>query len=342
MDSSNRSLIALSREQILCLSQNEKLDYFRQLVVRHPNMEERLEDIMTLSEPNTGTDIILMIGPTGVGKSASIETVQRKYIQKYKSELQSDTSFIPIASIEAPASGEGRFAWRILYRRLGEALNEPLLERKVLSVAQRQAFKMPGLGNTVAALRVSMETALKYRRTRLLVIDEAAHILTGGESKLVDHMNALKSLANVSGVTLMLVGSYDLYRLPILSGQLARRMAVVHLGRYVDGDKRDADCFRRTLLALQKALPLDAVPDLEQHSTNLQRACAGCVGILKDTLMRALAMSLQKGKWKDDFLRRALLPDAQLAAILKETLDGERLLRESTFPRPRADWLESA
>src|SRR5690606_10553322 len=164
---------------------------------------------------------------------------------------------------------------------------------------------------TVAALRVSIESALEHRRTRLVVIDEAAHILANcGEAKLIAHMNALKSLANVSGVTLALVGSYDLYKLPMLSGQLARRTAIVHLGRYMKGNRRDEECFRRSLRALQKRRPLDPIPDLDRYSSNLQVACIGCVGTLKDTLMRALAMTLEKGgKWKDDYLRRSLLAE---------------------------------
>jgi len=346
MGSSNRPL-ALAREQVLELSPIEKLQYFKEVVVRHPRMEEAVDDVMTLSAPNTGTDIILMIGPTGAGKSASIATVQRKFLETYHSQLCADPGFIPIAAIEAPASGEHNFSWRMLYTRLGEALSEPLLDRKVLTKAERQTLSTGGkasAGFTVAALRVSVENALKYRRTRLVVVDEGAHILANcGEAKLIAHMNALKSLANVSGVTLMLVGSYDLYKLPMLSGQLARRTAVVHLGRYMKGDKRDEECFRRSLRALQKRLPLDSLPDLERYSANLQVACVGCVGTLKDTLMRALALTLEKGgKWKDDYLRKSLLAEAPLAAILEETLEGERLLAKATYGHRSDDWLEPA
>lgn len=347
MDSTKRSLAALPREQVLELTRDEKLQYFKEVVVRHPRMEEAVDDVMTLSSPNTGTDIILMIGPTGVGKSASIETIQRRVLDTHRSELHTDPGFIPIATIEAPSSGEHNFSWRILYTRLGEALNEPLLDRKTHTRTEREAMDIgggPRSSFTVAALRVSIEKALKYRCTKVVVIDEAAHILANcGEGKLIAHMNALKSLANVSGVTLMLVGSYDLYKLPMLSGQLARRTTVVHLSRYMKGNKPDEKCFRRSLRTLQNRLPLDPIPDLERYSGNLQIACVGCVGTLKDTLMGALAITLEKGgKWKDDYLRKSLLAEAPLAAILEETLEGERLLAKAAYGQRPVDWLESA
>lgn len=346
MPFTKENLSGLSREQALDLPRDKKLQYYKEVVIRHPRMEEALQDVMTLSAPNTGTDIILLIGPTGVGKSATIQTVERKFIESYSTELVADPNFIPVASIEAPASGEHHFSWRILYTRLGEALNEPLLERKALTIVDRDSARISSSpsGSTVAALRISVEKALKHRRTQLAVVDEAAHILANcGDAKLVSHMNALKSLANVSGVTLALVGSYDLYKLPMLSGQLARRTAIVHLSRYRVGDKRDEDCFRRSLLTLQRRLPLKTIPDLERYSTKLQIACVGCVGTLKDTLMRALTMALGKGgNWNDDYLRRALLAEAPIAAILEETLAGEKILASSIYGSRPADYLKSA
>jgi hypothetical protein len=141
----------------------------------------------------------------------------------------------------------------------------------------------------------------------------------------------------------MLVGSYDLYKLPMLSGQLARRTAILHVTRYLKGDKRDEECFRRSLRALQARLPLDPIPDLERYSENLQVACVGCVGTLKETMTRALAKALESGgKWKDEYLRKALLSEAAVAAILEETLEGERLVTKSAYGKHSADWLESA
>jgi hypothetical protein len=333
----------LTREQMLELTLEEKLQYFHSVTVQHPRMNQALQDILLLSAPNTGIDIVLLIGPAGVGKSATIQILRRKFTEAYGAQMHADPSFIPLAGIEAPASGELSFSWKMLYTRLGEALCEPMLQRKSCTISERNGLQVTSTtaGSTVAALRVATENALRHRRTRLVVIDEAAHVLANcGDAKLVSHVNALKSLANVSGVTLALVGSYDLYRLPMLSGQLARRTAVIHLSRYRVGDKLDEECFRRTLRTLQRRLPLQASPDLERYSSKLQAACIGCVGTLKETLMRALTMTLDKGgEWKDEYLRRALLADTAVTAILEETLAGERMLSDASYGNRSADFL---
>lgn len=62
----------------------------------------------------------------------------------------------------------------------------------------------------------------------------------------------------------------------------------------------------------------------EIATDSLQDVCVGCVGILKQILTRALAWAREKdGVWKEEFLERALLSDAQVASILQEVMEGE-------------------
>src|SRR5690606_41483897 len=112
MVSTSASAGLLTRDQALDLDRDGRLRYFKDIVVRHPKMEQAVDDVMTLSAPSTGTDILLLIGPTGVGKSASTETVRRKYIELYEEELRKDQGFIPFAMVVAPASGEKKFSDR--------------------------------------------------------------------------------------------------------------------------------------------------------------------------------------------------------------------------------------
>ncbi len=339
MSSTDARVRGVTREQVLDLSVDKKLEYFEEVVVRHPRMDEMLGDLVTLSARGTGSDLILLIGPSGAGKSATAKAAQRRFAEMYKADQQSDPSFVPFVSVEAKATGEKQFSWRVLYTRIGEGLNEPLLDRKL---PKNQVVSSKNDLSTVAGLREAIEEALTHRRTRLVIIDEAAHILAGcGDKTLIAHMNALKSIANFSGATLALVGSYDLYKLAMLSGQLARRTAVIHFSRYLTG--RDEAQFRSSLRTLERRLPLTTIPDLTKYSSHLQTACAGCIGTLKDTLTRALSLALHGGgRWKDDYLRKALLSEAALATILDETLEGEKLLAPATYGMRSVDWLESA
>lgn len=342
---SDEELSSLTREQALDLPNKKKLLYFKEIVVRHPRMEGALNELMVLSAPNTGTDLIFLVGPTGVGKSATIKTAAKMFIRDYREEMFRDSSFIPFVSVEVPASTKTGFGWGVFYTKLGEALNEPLLDRKLPTLSDCVSVEVrKAQSGSVGARREAVEKAIGHRRVLLVVLDEAAHLLAscGGKS-LVSHMNVLKSLANTSGATLALVGSYDLYQLLMLNGQLARRSAVIHMGRYHAGIRSDAECFRRSLRTLVRKLPIKVVPDLERYSEKLQVACVGCVGSLKDTLTRALARTLHAGgRWSDDHLRRALLSKAAVGQIYKEAEAGERLVADAVCGGRPEDFLESA
>jgi energy-coupling factor transporter ATP-binding protein EcfA2 len=287
------------------------------------------------AQPNTGTDIALLIGPTGAGKTTLASALRDRLIVEYQTEMQEDHSFMPIVLVEAPASGEQSFSWRMFYTRLGIQLAEPLMDRKVRTLLDDGRMTVAPLtnGSTVASLRGAVENALKHRKTLLVVVDEAVHLIRNcKDARLSGHMDALKSLSNISGVTLALVGSYDLYKLMNLTGQLTRRSTIVHLQRYIPGEAEDEISFRKVLRTLQKRLPLEEIPELENFALPLQHACVGCVGILKDTLSRALALTLRnEGHWKEEFLERALLSEAQVSSILSEVLEGEHSISGALF-----------
>lgn len=185
----------------------------------------------------------------------------------------------------------------------------------------------------VAALRTSIEKALKIRKTGVVVVDEAAHLLRNLQGNtLENHMDALKSLANICGVNIVLVGAYDMTQLLTLSGQVARRTSIVHFQRYLTGSDTDEKAFATVVKCLADYLPLQDSIDLIPYALDLQQACIGCVGILKDTLSRALAMALRdNGHWRLEFLEKALLSPSQHEAILRETLLGEQKMGTTAF-----------
>ncbi|MBL0210761.1 MAG: AAA family ATPase [Holophagaceae bacterium] len=325
----------ISHDEALKLSVEQKLAYFRAVRLLHPRINEVLHDLETMALPGSGTDIALLIGPTGVGKSTVVDGLRKRVITNHLQAIEEDPSFIPVVVMEAPSSGERMFSWRMFYLRLGEALQEPLMGRKQETTLSdgRTTVRNVASGNTVTAMRVAIENVLKFRRTALVVVDEAVHLLRNlhGNS-LANYMDALKSLSNICGVTLTLVGSYDLYQLMELSGQVARRSAVVHFRRYLTGVEADEQAFRITLEKLQRCIPLENQPDLMPYADDLQAGSVGCIGILKDILARALAHALQnKGVWSESLLEKAMLSQSQMESILEETVTGERLIQKATF-----------
>lgn len=321
----------------MLLSDDEKLAYFRQVRVKHPRVAAILDDLETMVLPESGTDIALLIGPTGAGKSTLGVSLTERIIKLHEAEMMEDVNFIPVVRITAPSSGESSFSWRIFYIKLGTALKEVLLDKKHEFRLQdgRMSVIHFNTGSTVAGLRMAVEEALRYRRTLLVIIDEAVHLIRNSKgAALAAHMDALKALTILDGVTLTLalIGSYDLYQLMCLSGQLARRSAIVHFQRYCPGNAEDERAFKKSIAKLQEYMPLSGMPDLTQMSSELMGSCIGCVGTLKETLQRALTFALRnKGKWTDTCLSKALLSERQITAILEETLQGESDIAKAVF-----------
>ncbi len=332
---SSQDIESLSKAQVLKLSDEDRLTYFRAVRLNHEKVSHAISDLKLMAKPGAGSDITLLVGPTGVGKSTVVNVLREHVLKDYQARMKEDLALIPIAVAEAPASGERTFSWRIFYQRLGESLQEPLMSKKQETVTKdgRVTVRPASNSATVAALRTSIEKALVYRKTSIVVVDEAVHLLRNIHgSTLENHMDAIKSLANICGVNMILVGSYDLVGLMNLSGQVARRTTIVHFPRYFADEDRDVRAFERILVKFASYLPLEGEVDLSPYASDLMQACAGCVGILKDTLSRALALALREGgKLTVAHLEKAILTPMQLKAILEETLLGEKEMRTSAF-----------
>jgi hypothetical protein len=280
---------------------------------------------------DSGFDIVLIIGPTGVGKTSVLNALYKRINQQYESEMKNNPGFIPCIKFEVPEPGPRQFAWSTFYMEPLAQLNDPLIGRKAEVICDGGVTKVkPNTSKaSVAALQKALLRGLELRRTRVVIIDEAAHLLGHAHGEdLLNVTNALKHMAN-GKTTLVLSGSYDLLKLMRLNGQLCRRTCVVHFDRYrntKDGSP-DATAFGNSLDQLQKAIPTVSKPNLIPYASALQEACLGCVGILKEVLQRALANYLDEGngaEWTIEQFQDALLPKGTIDKIREETLNGEK------------------
>jgi hypothetical protein len=241
---------------------------------------------------------------------------------------------IPVVLLSAPAAGDKSFSWRMFYTQLGKELKEPLMDKKQEDRLQdgRRSLCHISSGSTVTGLRLAIEDTIKLRKTVLVIVDEAIHFIRQAKwisktNGLDSQMDALKSLTIMEDayLTIALVGCYDLFQIMFINDQLTRRTSPVHFKRYLSGVEIDEAAFRKSIRFLQKYLPLSDVPDLTAFSDVLMESCVGCVGILKETLQRALSHALRnKGKWTDVCLQKALLSEMQINTILEATLEGEK------------------
>lgn len=295
--------------------------------IRHPRIAAAIDECGLLLEAGDGADLILLCGPTGAGKTTLGNFLVETELKNQAGDLAANPGCIPAIRVEAPASGEREFSWRLFFKRILDELECEL-------DAPRTAYGIaPGTGrvvrprganlNTLAGLRTSVERSLKSRGARFIVVDEAAHIPRQCHHHLLERQfDTLKSLSNECGVQWILMGSYDLFELISLSGQLARRSHIIHFSRYREDVADDLSAFHGCIKYFGQSLPALKQVDLLKYAEVFHQNTLGCIGILRDVLVR-LDLLVSRQGWSEDTLRRALLTEAQVTQILREIVEGE-------------------
>jgi hypothetical protein len=185
-------------------------------------------------------------------------------------------------------------------------------------------------------LRHALEEAVARRGVRAVVIDEAQHRMkVAGGAKLLDPLDWLKSMSNTTGIVHVLVGTYELLDFRNLSGQTARRGQDIHFPRYQVQQEADQIAFQRALRGLleQMALQMD-LQDLMNHWFYFYERSIGCIGVLKDWLVRTLAATLYSGA--------ATLPLERVRAHALSNAQCERMAAEATAAEHRLHYTESS
>jgi hypothetical protein len=329
--------------QLLERAAEDRLDYFRNHTVAHTILKEADEAVMQAIEQPAGTSLVFVFGPTGVGKTTLLLHIQKKLIEASQKDRPEEMGHIPVASMEAAASDSRNFDWKEYYRRALMTLSEPLIGHKI-DYSNRDA-RRNRIGHLVfntkpatSELRLALEDALRYRRLRAFIVDEAQHLtrMASGR-KLQDQLDCIKSLSNMTGTVHLLVGTYELLALRNLSGQLSRRSADVHFRRYRADSATDAKAFQSVLWDFQRHLPVPQEPDLLQHWQYIYERTIGCVGVLKTWLMKSLADVIRVGAPTValQHLEKHALSISQCVSMSTEALKGEEAFSDTEESRDK-------
>jgi hypothetical protein len=108
-----------------------RLTYFVDKVVAHPRLKEAHQALWDALHQPTGASLILVCGPTGVGKTTLRRRVERQLIEEALPALEQDPGRFPVVSLEAVASESCQFNWKDYYIRALTALEEPLVPHKI-------------------------------------------------------------------------------------------------------------------------------------------------------------------------------------------------------------------
>jgi hypothetical protein len=145
-------------------------------------------------------------------------------------------------------------------------------------------------------------------------------------------------MTNVTGVLHVFLGTYSLVHFCNLNGQTARRGLEIHFPRYHGHVEPDGQAFRTVLLTLLTQVPLTVDrAALLQHWPYFYARSLGCVGVLKEWLVRATALALRDGSDTLTLahLERRALSEAKCERMAADIQDGEQILRAPEAPHHR-------
>ncbi len=301
---------------------------FFDIRVMHAKMREAMESLETLLAAKSESVITLVVGATGVGKTTFTLALTNRLGAAYAEEADSDPTCMPVVVVQAYTNGESKPSFKDLFQDILRATNP--LAHAAMSITKEDGriWIARKENDSVAALRRRVEQALRHRKVRVLVIDEAYHLCRYANSGAV--LDTLKSIANTAGVNLVLVGSYELHTLVESHAQVARRTSVILFERYDVANADDRANWTLVVQALQAKWPCSFVPNFANISQPLLESCLGCVGLLKSLLLEASALQLLNGGvWDASFLKLSAKSVALRDVIRQEIEIGEQRVRES-------------
>lgn len=317
---------------LLAESPTEKLLYFDKYTMAHPRLQEAFDFLKLAVSNSSESRIIFIYGPTGVGKTTLRLLIEKWLVESSLPQLEIDPGFLPYASVEAVVQKSGLFNSKDHIKRCLFALNEPLIDHKI-DYGTRGIYHN-NLGQIVIESKVietdlgwALEQALKHRKPKIFFIDEAHHMLMVASGRnLTDLPEAIKSLANRTGVVHGLVGTYELLTLHDIGDQLSRRSVYLHFPRYHADIEQDREVFQSVVWGFQLRMPLPQEPDLVSHWDYCYERSLGCVGILKNWFQNALFDAITDGSNSVELkhLERRALSVTQCRNILKKIKEGEK------------------
>ena len=305
-----------------------RLDTFKAVTVKHAYLQAVDDQLSLWVEEHTDATHVLLCGPGGVGKSKALGVVAERFARE-----EPDRFVVPILLLEPIPPDQGSYLRLDYYWQIIDALKEHLLVKELVGSVTHIMSAPKATRSKLGAIdwfkmRQVAEQALIRARVKAVFADEGHRLMQGDGSHSVDEqLEWLKSLSNRTKVLHVLAGPYALFGFRNTSGQLARRGRDIHFARYHAENKEERTAFVAALKYLLERVPLDVdVNALLSRWRWWASGCVGCIGILKDWLVDAVAATLvQNGtSLTEEILTRTMPHPARRLSLEMEARAGER------------------
>lgn len=288
--------------------------------LKHRNFVEARDMFTELVRSSPGNKIIVLVGPTQIGKSLIFEYL----VKTLGRDLHVESSaIIPLISLTIATSQDGRISPKHISVMVLKALRHPLYMH--IGEFDEQQHYRPSRGRDEGSMRVATSVALEARSTIYAVMDEAHH-LTHTKSREV-RGNVLQSLKCLMAIdrTLALVGGYELaYRGLFDSAHFAGRVICVEFAPYTDCEA-DLREWLSILKFFSQRISVSPKNLLIAEAAILLNVSNGSFGLLEKILWRARVSSRGKAITKAA-LRAAYPTKAEHDVIRRDIVAGQKAL----------------
>ena len=288
--------------------------WYRGVRLRHPLLDAALVELERVLDPAMPPRIVQLLGPTGVGKTTLLKV--------FKHGLPKQLA--PVVYMTCPPVTPGRKGydfgrphWRLLAEAAGGVFMDDHQSPDAVAARLRAGGGRRDGAANIEEYRLGTLEFLRELRPRAVVLDEAQHMTrVSGARGQADQVDLIKDSVDRTSVPHVLAGTYELQGMVALSDQLARRSRVVHFPPYDLSDESDLDAFQTIFGQLVAVLPFSdperSWSALQEHLLDVGVGSAGCVGVLKEWLERALQAALAA---RVDFIDWARMEQTALSDV---------------------------
>lgn len=305
-------------------------------VIEHRHFTDRHDRLMELIQLNSEKRLLVVTGPTGVGKSTLLAQIKASVTKLAAVEMAQDPEVIAFGGCSVKAHGQTAFSWKDTYIQNLRSLQHPFADSdspRKKSTSQDVIFKKisPAAAHSISNDRYfrKVEKAIKHRRPKAILLDEAHHLLRVGSSQsLLNQLEHLKYMADETRTPHVLFGTYELIRLLDLDSAVVRRREAIHFCRYpfdpVDAEN-SLEPFAEVVAIFDRDLAEFTDVDLLNEVPYLYQGSIGCVGVLRQWLFEAYSEASSKRiKITKELLTKKALKAGDKRTMLNDIFAGEK------------------